>query len=136
MSLQSTIEAALLAVVGTSIPTAVQRTGPIPQPRAEGSGRVVSVRKVSSAATRLEFAQSLYEEAFLMTFYWVATIARGTCLDEWEAVRAAFAAAPGLGLSASVPGLERAYVASESWGEAHDGHFRILSVAMTVERVE
>lgn len=137
MSLQSTIEAQLLAIVGGVMTTAVQVTGPIPQPRAEGSGRVVSVRKLSSAVTRLEFAQSLYTEAFLLTFYWHAsTIARGTCLDEWEAVRAAFSAAPGLSLSATVPGLERAYVASEQWGEAHDGHFRILSVAMTVERVE
>lgn len=136
MSQQGTIEAQLLALVGAIMTTAVQRTGPIPLPRAEGSARTVACRKLSSATTRLEFAQSLYAESFLLTFYWVSTIARETSLTEWEAVRAVFAAAPGLGLAATVPGLERAYIASEQWGEAHDAQFRILSVALTVERVE
>lgn len=137
MSLQGDTEAAILALVQAALPAAIRIQGPTTQPRSEGSGRLISCRKVSSSATRLEFGQSLYSEAFALTCYWANTLARETAALEWELVRVGgFAATPQLGLVATVPGIEQAFIASETWGEAHDGQFRIMSASLTVERVE
>lgn len=137
MSLQGSTETAILAFIAAGLPAAVRIQGPTTQPKAEGSGRLVSCRKIGSAATRLEFGQSLFAESFALTCFWANTIPRETAALEWEGLRVAlFAAVPGLGLAASVPGLERSYIASETWGEAHDGHFRIMSATLAVERVE
>lgn len=136
MSVQGDLESAILLFVGLAIPGITAIQGPSTLPNVEGSTRAVSVRKTAGAATRLEFAQTLWAETFALTCYWAATIPRETVLVEWESVRDALQDDPELGVSGTHRGLERSWLATETWGEAMDGHFRIMAASMVVERVE
>lgn len=137
MSVQATIEQAIATYIGLAISGATVVRGPITTPRAEGNDRLVSVRMTGGTAARLDFAQTAWTELYALTFFWTrSAFTRDQAIDEWEAFRNVIATSPGLTLGN--PGLtfERAYVSSEQWGEAFEGHFLTMSATVTVERVE
>lgn len=137
MSIQGNIESVIVAQVAIGLPGVIVIQGPVTTPRAEGSGRFAAVRKTSGTGTRLEFGQTLWVEQYALTVFWHASsITRETSALEWETFLASIATDPQLGLIASFPTLEQAYVSSQLWGEAHEGHFRTMSATLTVERVE
>lgn len=135
-SAQASIEAALAVYVGIAIPSARVFTGPITVPRAEGDARTVSVRMTRAQGSRLDFSQTEFRESYEVTFYWAASLGRDVATDEWDAFRVLISGAPGLTLGNPPFGVERAFVSSMQWGEAHDGHFRVATSTIEVERIE
>lgn len=137
MSIQGDVEDAIWSKLSGAIAGLVRIDGPGSGPRAEGSARIAAIRKTSGTGTRLEFGQTTWSESFLVQLSWAAkSIDRETSALEWEAFRAALLADPDLALVATLPTLEQAWLSSELWGEAVDGHFRTMAATVTVERVE
>ena len=135
-SAQATIEAAIGTYVGIAIPSAVIHLGPMTAPRVEGGPRAAAIRMVSAQGSRLDFAQTLFREAYQVTLYWATSLGRDVATDEWDAFRVLISASPGLTLGNPPFGLERAFVSAMQWGEAFEGHFRIVSATIEVERIE
>lgn len=136
MSIQSDIEAGIVTLANLAISGLVVAKGPVSGARAEGATRLVSVRKTGSAYARAEFGQQVVSELFAVTLYWEPSISRDTCGSEFETFAETVRQNSTLGLAASQPSVERAYIQTTQWGEPVDGHFRTLLAALVVERVE
>ncbi len=134
MSVQSDIEAALVAMLDGAISGLSSETGPRTPPQAEGVLRAAHVRKTRSAGTRLEFGQTEVTDQYALTVQWHVSIARKTVISEWEAFAAALLADQYLG--GAVTGLVDAFLTETFWSEAHDANVRTQAAVIEVERVE
>lgn len=108
--------------------------GPKTQPEVEGSELSASVRIVGARGERLRYGQTSFTDAILVTVWWRDSIGRADRIAQWELFRSALLADQYLG--GAVVGLQDAYLARESWGEAKDGVFVIMAAEIETERIE
>jgi hypothetical protein len=133
MSIQSATEDALVAMIQVSIPGLTAEAGPKTIPRVEGETRYALVRRVSGRATRLDYGQTEWVEAYGLTVFWAATIDRADMATEWEAFAADLLADQYLG--AVIDGLQDAYLNETRWGEAQDSSLTTMTAVIETVRV-
>ena len=139
-SIQTETELELVRLLSASIQTLIVKTGPVTQPKVEGSQRYASVRFVSGSANRIDYGQTSWEESYALTIWWAAGIARETALAEWQTFSDAVLADQFLGENDIGPdqidGLTDAFIFETRWGEAADSPWRTMTAVITTRRIE